>query len=528
MKWNHGILSALTMLMLFLASVVFSQDEDELKIDPLLLVSLKECRNITKTFGDEFYHGWDFQKTPVLFYKPNVQELLINYPHKPEGFSEYTGFNPLKDETIYVRNDTTFFSIDDQNTGTEIEGIRVLVVADPFSRMRNQIRGAVLDRTKNFVVNWLDDWNFLQCPYDEIRIIIHEAFHIFQEKVAPEKFANEMIVSIYPLLDPVNNSLYVLEGNTLRDALFAKGSKERMEKIKEFVALRTFRKSRLEEDVVEYENLNEYVEGTAKYVEYKFLKIGEAVEPIKEMYYHNGFNGYRGVLSKQFEEEINDMVKIASVSDNRFGNKYGTGPMRFRLYGLGACQALLLDEVMPEWKTEIFKDNVYLCDLLKNAVELSKADMERYLRQAKTEYNYNQVYQKKLLFEQEGKKKIQEKIDAILRTDKALITISYQGYTDEIGLSYSPFGVTQINESSAIYDLVPIAVYFKKEVVLRSKKIIPMIIDQEKKEIIFTINSPVSKFGSGAVNQLDTDEFTLSNVKMEIEREGSNITIKLK
>ena len=106
----------------------------------MLLVSLKECRNITNNLGNELFPGWDFQKTPVLFYRPNVQELLINYPHKPKGFFLYTGFNPLGDDTIYVRNDTTFVPYDDQNTSTEVDSIRVLVVADPFSTLRNQLQ----------------------------------------------------------------------------------------------------------------------------------------------------------------------------------------------------------------------------------------------------------------------------------------------------------------------------------------------------------------------------------------------------
>ena len=64
---------------------VFSESINELKIDPLLLVSLKECRNITNILGDQLYPGWDFQKTPILFYRPDVQELLINFPHQPGG-----------------------------------------------------------------------------------------------------------------------------------------------------------------------------------------------------------------------------------------------------------------------------------------------------------------------------------------------------------------------------------------------------------------------------------------------------------
>jgi hypothetical protein len=507
----------------------FAQDSIELKIDPLMMVSLKECRNITQTIGDKFYPGWDFQKIPVLFYKPNVQELLINYPHKPAGFRQYMGFNPLgKDETIYVRNDTTIFPIDGQNTRTEIEGISVLVVSDYYSRMRSQINGTVLYQPKDVVADWLEKWDFMESPYDEISMILHEAFHVYQNKMAPEKYADEMVVSKYPLLDPVNNSLFVLEGNILRDALFSKDSAAKTEKVKEFAAVRTLRQSRLKKEFTEYENLNEYVEGTAKYVEDKFLKIGESLMPVNEMYYRNGFNGYKGVLSKLLEYNINDMVKVAAVSDNRFGNKYGTGPMRWRTYALGACQALLLDEVMPEWKTKIFEDSVYLCDLLKKAVNLTSSQQEEFLQKAKNDYSYDRVYQEKLTFEQEGKKQIEEKANAILKTNKTLVTISYKGYTDKIGMSYTPFGVTQINENAAIYDLVPVSVIFKKDVMLKFRKVVPVIINKDKKEIIFATGTPVLEFGTGIVSELNSDEFILTNVKMDIEKKDNHVSIHLK
>ncbi len=505
---------------------VFSESINELKIDPLLLVSLKECRNITNTLGDQLYPGWDFQKTPILFYKPKVQELLINYPGKPEGFSEYSGFNPLGGEPIFVRNDTTFISYDDQNTTFEIGGISVLVVADPDSRMRNQLKGTFLDQPMNSIIDWLEQWNFVQSPYEEIKLILHEAFHVYQAKMAPEKSANEVVVSKYPLLDPVNNALYVLEGNILRDALFSRDRKARLDKLKEFVAVRTFRQSRLEKDFAEYENLNEYVEGTAKYVEYKFLKIGERIEPIIEMYYHNGFNGYRGILAKQYESRIKDMVNIVAVNDNRFGNKFGSGPLRFKLYELGACQALLLDDLMPEWKDKIFKENVYLSDLLKQSVALSNSDVEKYLKQAKTEYNYEQAYQDKLKFAEEGNKIVQEKLNSILETPHTLVTISYQGFVEKLRMSYTPFGVTQVSKESAIYDMVPIKILFKEGVELVFKKIIPVFVDKGKKEISFAIDTPATNFRTGSVNQLNTDEFSISTVEMRVEMKNNHIVIR--
>ncbi len=512
---------------LFLANVAHSQVSSELRIDPLLLVSLKECRNITKNLGNDLFPGWDFQRTPVLFYRPNVQELLIYYPHKPEGFSLYTGFNPLGDDTIYVRNDTTLVPYDDQNTSTEVENIRVLVVADPFSTLRNQLQD-MLARPKEWTSSWLKNWEFIPDPYFKLQVILHEAFHVYQNKMAPDKEANEMVVAQYPLLDPENNALYVLEGNILRDALFAQESKARLEKIKEFVAVRSYRQSRLDSNCVEYENLNEYAEGLAKYIEYKFMKSGEAIEPTKEMYFHQGFNGYRGILSKRFRDAMDNMVSIVAVNDDRFGNKFGSGPLRFRLYDLGACQGLLLDDAMPRWKEKIFQPNVSLSDLLKQSAALKADELKRYLELAKLEFKYDEAYRSKVEFEKEGERKIEEKVASILRTEKTLVKISYGGMTKKALVArYTPFGVTQVGKESAIYELVPVLIALKKGVLLDFKQAIPVLVDQEKQQIIFAIDSPPSKLVADSQNRLDIAEFSLTT-PMDIQREANTVHIQLK
>ncbi len=528
MEKGYFGLSSVAVLILFIIGTAFSQKATELKIDPLLLVSLNECRSITKSLGKEIYPGWDFGKTPVLLYRPKVQELLINFPHKPRGFSEYAGFNPLKGETIYVRDDTTFLDVDDQNTTIEVDGIPVLVVADPFSRMRNQLRDALTNRSKETATRWLEDWNFIQSPYDELRLILHEGFHVYQNRMAPEKSANEMIVSQYPLLDPVNNALYVLEGEILKDALISNNPRAGQDKIKEFVAVRTFRQSRLDSSWVEYENLNEYAEGTARYVEYKFMTRGEKLKPTREMYYHNGFNGYQNILMRQFKDRLDDMVRIVSVSDDRFGNKFSSGPLRFKLYELGACEALLLDELMPAWKEKIFTEGVYLGDMLKQSVALSSDELVRYLEQAKSEYNYNGAYEDKLKFEKEGKEEVQKKLASILQTNQTLVKISYEGFTEKIGIAYTPFGVTQISKKSAIYDMVPIKVRFKEGVELQMKQSIPVLIDKENKIIAFAVPTSLSDSGKGSENILETPEFKLSTTGMEIARESNSVTIHLK
>lgn len=529
MKVKPPILTLLIFLALSLAySPAFSQSITELKLDPGLLIALKECRNITNHIGHDLYPGWDFQKTPVLFYRPNVQELLINFPHRPDGFVTYEGFSPLGTEVIYARNDSTLFTIDDQNTSTEIDGIPVLVVADPYSSMRNQVQNVLLQRSKEFAETWLHDWSFIPRPYDELTLILHESFHVYQSQMAPEKAANEMAVSQYPLLDPVNNALYVLEGRILRDALLSTSSETKREKIKQFVAVRSYRQSLLDSNSVEYENLNEFVEGTAKYVEYKFLLAAEEVVPVPEMYYQTGFNGYQGALRQEFENRVENMVNVVAVNDDRFGNKFGSGPLRFKLYDLGACQAILLDDVMPGWKEKIFTDGVYLGDLLAQSVALSESEKNQHLAQAKAEYKYDDAYNSKLQFEKDGRAYIQKQLDAILLTDKTLVKVWYGAIAEKIGVAYTPFGVTQISKRSSIYDLVPILVQFNNESSLELKQITPVLIDRDQKLIAFAIAASGEELKPESAGKLDAAEFTLSAPAWDITRDGRIVEIRLR
>lgn len=505
----------------------FAQDPSQLKIDPMLLVSLKECRHITDVLGSSLFPGWDFKSTPVLFYRPGVQEILINYPHRPAGFSVYTGFNPSADSNIYMRDGKTTVAFDDQNTSIDIDSIPVLVVADPFSTMRNQFRD-MLGRPRDFAENWMDNWQFVPDPYFKLSVILHEAFHVYQHKMAPGKYADESAVAMYPLLDPVNNALYVLEGNILKDALLAMKPDQRLEAVRKFVAVRTYRQSRLDSNSVAYENLNEYQEGLAKYVEYKFLRSGEDIIPVPEMKYQQGFNGYKGILLKRFGEELDNMVKIVAVSDDRFGNKFGSGPLRFKLYDLGACQALLLDEVSPEWKSKIFAPGLTLTGLLQGAVNMRKPDLDKYLALAESEYHYEDALANKKEFEKEGRQKIEEKVKSILNTEKTLVIISYKDLNREAMIArYTPFGITQVSSRSAIYDLVPVLIVFKKGCKLDFKSIVPVIMDEEKQQIIFAVETPPEKFITGITDNMDLNEFSLTS-SMDVSRNKNQIMIKLK
>lgn len=421
---------------------------------------------------------------------------------------EYKGFNPLTNQTIYVRNDKTFFDWDDQNTTTEIDGVKVLVVADTYSSMRAQLRGAIMNQPKDFLNNWLDNWDFIGSPYHKLSTILHEGFHVYQEQLAEGKNANEGSVSQYPLLDPTNNSLSVLEGLILKDALTAKNQDMILKKARQFVAVRTHRQSLLDSVFVAYENLNEFAEGTAKYIEYKFFSQGEVLTPIDEMKYVNGFTDYNKELPEFFKRQLEDMVNIVAVNDNRFGNKFGAGPLRFKLYYLGACQGLLLDKVMPNWKDEIFNEGIYLSDLLERATGLSEKEKSDLFEITKTEYGYNEIYQEKLEFEKEGKEVVKNKVDAIMKTKNTLVVIDYSGHKFA-GMSYTPFGVTKVEENSAIYEMTPVGIYFDKVPELKSKIAFPVLVNKKEQKVYFSINTSSKYFTEGINKTLSINEFEL-------------------
>ena len=481
----------------------------DLRIDPLLLVSVKEFRNIIRTIGPDLFPGWDALSVPLLLYRPQVQDVLVNAPRRPPGFSEFVGRSVLSGETIYARNDSTVKQIDGQNTQAVLDSMRVLVVADQYSRERQQIQANV-GRPPEFLSQWLANWGWVQSPYDELELILHEAFHVHQNRLAPNKWADESAVARYPLLDAGNNALVALEAQLLAAAVLTKDKAQRRVWTEEFLAARAARRANLDTASVSYENLNEFVEGLGRYVELKFMQLGEHVRPIDEMYLYSGFKGYHGVLANRLSRRMEEMVKVASFNDDRFGNRFGSGPMRFRLYDMGAAQALLLDDVVPQWRSGIFADGVYLTDLLAAALPLSAARRDTLLARAKSRIRYDTIFVNRQAFEREGRQLIQQRVDAIVNTKRTRVTIDYSGVGEELRMAYTPFGVTGVNEHAAIYDLTPLAFRFANKAVLRMKSVIPVIVDRKARTLTFAVNSAASAFSGQDGKAIDVAELSLT------------------
>jgi hypothetical protein len=521
------ILTAAAIILLMI-SPGFGGTESKIKIDPALFIYLKECRTIAGGVGNEIWKGWDFTKTPVLFYRPHVQDILISYPHKPDGFLELTGFNPLDGETIFYRDGTTFINDDGQNTVTDIDGVKTLVVADTFSNQRSQLNGVLLGRDKDFAQKWLENWNFIPGdPYSQMAMILHEGFHAFQDARAPNKSPNEMAGVDYPLLDTPNNVFWALEAALVRDALLSDSPDSRAAKIRELVAIRTERRAGLDKPSVEYEDLAEYLEGLAKYVEFRFLKEVRGLEPDPRLFFVNGFAGFGPGLEEIRRKNVEQMKDIIAASIDMTGNKFGVGPLRFRLYSSGAALALLLDEVAPDWKADIFKDGVYLFDQLKKAVFLTEPERAALVSRAKAEYGYEALVAEKRRFAEEGGKFLAEKLTSILETRDTLVVIDYSDLGGITGMSFTPFGVSKVAEGLTIYDMVPLMARFANRAELHLTKIIPVLVDKAAKQMKFVVATKPSDIEARKGDGLKTDEFSLTGSCWEAKKDGNKVLVKL-
>lgn len=522
----------LTLIILSLCSSAFSRSgpgpESRIKIDPAMFLELKESRNIMKAVGNQIWKGWDPSETPILFYRPQVQDILIGYPHLPAGFQALTGFNPLPGETIYYRDRKTFIEADGQNTVTDIDGVQTLVVADTFSNQRTQIQGAFLGRDAAFLQEWLGQWNFLpNDPYDQIAMILHEGFHGYQGARAPDKGPDEMAAVDYPLLDVFNNSYWSLEAAIIEDALASDARDRRIDKIKELVAVRAERRAALKKDAIEYEDLAEYLEGLGKYVEYMFLIKAQGLEPQPEMFFLNGFHGYGDNLKDILAGRYKQMKTIIAASTDMTGNRYGVGPLRFRLYSSGAALAMLLDDVDPDWKTDIFQDGVYLFDKLQQAVPLGPEERSRLVGRAKSEYAFEGLKKDKLQFETEGRKALNDKLKSILETKDTLVVVDYSELGGLAGLSFTPFGVTRVSESQVIYDLVPLAGKFKGRGEFKFSRVVPLLIDKGRKEMCFAVAADPSELKSPQGDELNVDGFALKGCGFSATSAANQVRIKL-
>ena len=465
-----------------------------LRVDPRLIAEAAEVWGLIAASNNPVWPGWNASSTPLLFYLPGEQDVLINHPRPPEGFLPYEGPVRFPGGQILVKNGPTMIEWDGQNTSQDVGGVRTLIVADSLSNLRSRISGLLADtRPASEKIQRLRFSALSTDPYDQLAMVTHEAFHVFQDQEAPDKGAVEMLLLYYPVLAIQNNVGFAQEGSALAEALHAPNSAALRLAAVRWLAIRKDRRANLPQKAVEYEDGIEFKEGLAKYTEYRLFQVLEGRSPGAAMAWAQGFFGYAD-LQPQREELITAMVQNMTGAANVNNDPYGTAPLRFRLYYSGMAIGVMLDTLAPGWKSRIFSPDSTLTSLAAEALNPSQAELDKALKEAKAEPDYASLVGRKTKLAQEGKAHIEPMVKEIEAGPGIGLIVDYSELSSpNLAMAFTPFGITVIDADRTIFSQVPIKVIFGQDGEVDQKTVTPLLRDTGRRLVRFRLPPGASR-----------------------------------
>lgn len=341
---------------------------------------LAEVFHLRQTLGDTVWPGWGQADIPVILYNEEYA-FLVGYPDPPSGWAKVPGRDRRGGPWEMVPNDTfegrPYYRQRLPAPDATPEAFTVLVgeqwVASMSTRewarisLMNQIREDLLPLLKQIF-----PYRLALGVYSSDRHIIavlHESFHAYAGMVAPERMAEAEMAARrdearYPWDDPALQNAWQVELDLLARALHATSDEEAAELTRQFLAQRAQRREghNLSVASVDYERQREWLEGLAKYVELVVCReaaTGPDYEPSSALADDPDFEGY-ATFERRWFQEVGQMRRMADdEGDGRF------------CYS-GIAQAVLLDRLLPGWRSQAMDELVFLEDLLRAAVATPK------------------------------------------------------------------------------------------------------------------------------------------------------------
>ncbi|MFA6701463.1 MAG: hypothetical protein WCR12_02750 [Dysgonamonadaceae bacterium] len=340
---------------------------------------IAEEMNLQQKIGNEVWPNWGDTLIPVMVYNEKYA-FLIGYPNPPVGWFKIPNYEALGTEWEMVNSDdfagATYYRQPLPNPAITPENFTVKVGDRWVSTIETKEYAEIafykgfreeLPPVLNAIFPYKIFWNlFMGSAEKYIGGMAHESFHSFQGAKVPDLLVEaERVAHLekdYPWHEPKNADGWEKEIDLLMKAYYSENNATSLEFVDQFLESRKVRrqKSNLSVEFIQYEQKREWLEGLAKYAE---LTIGlkawqdENYRNIKEIDSVREFKNYK-TYTDFYKQQI-DEVKRAAVrpSENRF-------------YYSGMLQAVMLDRLLPEWKKEAFKKEVYLEYLLEMSVNI--------------------------------------------------------------------------------------------------------------------------------------------------------------
>lgn len=326
------------------------------QLSPVDKARLLEALQLKTTLGDKVWYGWGSDDIPVIVWNRSY-EFLVNY--KGDAPSDWS---QVPDETL---NGQPYF----RRRSNEPQNF-AMRVGDQWTASI-----ATKQTTDVFLIKTFQGWLpnpikqvfpyrlLLQPSETQIGGLLHETFHVYQYEIAPARITKaesmHKLEGKYWSAAQSFDAELKKESGLLADALKAKSKAEKIDLARQFQAARDARRKDhgLGADYIDYERWLEWEEGTAKYVEVAILKQA------------NLTTDYRILPAIENDSDFKQYRKFDQRwSQELFQLRYQTSTGETEFYMTGMAQAFLLDDLMPGWKEKYWNDNIFLEDLLREAL----------------------------------------------------------------------------------------------------------------------------------------------------------------
>ena len=381
-KWFFSGLGALIVVLLIISALsniglpTHSQVVEHLS--ELDKARLSEVIHLRKTLGDAAFPGWGEADIPLIVYNEEYA-FLIGYPQPPDGWLKVPSNSQRGGPWEAVVDDNfegqTYYRQKLPTDGATPQAFTVKVGArwvaslQTFDWMKislaNQFRKDLPGFLRPVFPYRLAVGIFFSSSDQYISSLLHESFHAFQGMVANGRLessekSNSTVQDRYPWSDEKLQADWQKELDLLVEAAQASSEQQMRDLAQQFLTQRTERRSAngLSQEFIRYEQQREWLEGMAKYIELEIWQ--QAAEtpgysPVLVLSNDPDFKGYN-----TFERFYNQQIQQTSRMANDDGD--------VRFYYSGMIQAILLERLKPDWKMSLMSENVYLEDLLQQAL----------------------------------------------------------------------------------------------------------------------------------------------------------------
>jgi hypothetical protein len=337
---------------------------------------LAEALRVRNTFGEGVWPGFGEADIPVLEYN-EANAFLVGYADPPAGWVKVPNPGVRGQAWEVVAEDAfqgqAYYRQPVKDAAGQIGSFTVQVGERWTASMVTREWGAIelvtqmresLPPVVNSVVPYRLILPQLLDTDQYIFKLVHESFHAFQDQQAEGRLRQaELAVrqyeERYPWDDSGQKDGWLEEFQALKAGVQAASLAEKREAARRFLQARQERRggTAFSAAFTAYEMQREWLEGVALYVEYdtwKNLAQAPNYQPQAGMHSDPDFHGY-GAFQSKMDAALASPQALVTQRDTRF-------------YSAGMMEAFMLDDLMPDWKTRIFQEGVYLEDLLREAV----------------------------------------------------------------------------------------------------------------------------------------------------------------